>query len=497
VKRRRRRQTELVQLTIDNQLWIEQESAEIQALAVSLSTDFNLKRIMNLSEVLEQYKDVPEIIESSIKMPEANSPIQIYEGDFLLRNEKEELNITGKIFFNWVAISGCHFTGIIKNTTAIGHDEYKVIINGLEFGAGYVSNTTIGNNISGTIIKGRASGRAVFGDKSIAVEKLIFAVPNLRDFHGLPVKSKTEKKFHVLSNRLRLENDTFLINIDKCIDYKEKIRSLEEKGGYNILYYGELISKKGSIKLDDSSEIFHCLATFLTFLNGRRISVFFIQGIFEEEVIWCDYTDYVLDSFKHVQSWPQRSSIRGLNELWQQFSALWKDDNDKNFLTSAVHWYIEANSNRGFTEGSIIMAQTALELLYNWWIIENKKMILGKDSENINASNKIRLISSQLNISYSVPSSFTLLQKFVDENENINDAPEAIVQIRNAIVHSQQEKRKKLDSIHYKAKYEALQLSIWYIEMTLLKILGFNDRFFDRCSKKGFAREAERYVPWS
>jgi hypothetical protein len=114
------------------------------------------------------------------------------------------------------------------------------------------------------------------------------------------------------------------------------------------------------------------------------------------------------------------------------------------------------------------MAQTALELLYNWWIIENKKMILGKDSENINASNKIRLISSQLNISYSVPSSFTLLQKFVDENENINDAPEAIVQIRNAIVHSQQEKRKKLDSIHYKAKYEALQLSIWYIEMTLL-----------------------------
>ncbi|MGB4568690.1 MAG: hypothetical protein WBH96_06955, partial [Dysgonamonadaceae bacterium] len=46
-------------------------------------------------------------------------------------------------------------------------------------------------------------------------------------------------------------------------------------------------------------------------------------------------------------------------------------------------WYVEANSNAGFSEGSIILAQTALELIYNWWIVENKKIILGKDSENI------------------------------------------------------------------------------------------------------------------
>ncbi len=158
---------------------------------------------------------------------------------------------------------------------------------------------------------------------------------------------------------------------------------------------------------------------------------------------------------------------------------------------------MEANGNTGFSEGSIMMAQTALELLYNWWIIERKKIIIGKDSENINTSNKIRLLLSLLNIPYSVPGSFECLQKFLRDNKDISDAPEAIVQIRNAIVHSQEEKRKKLSAIHYKAKYEALQLCIWYIEMALLCILDFDEKYFNRCSKEIYASKAEQFVPWT
>jgi len=458
---------------------------------------------MQAKEILERYKDVPEIIQSSIEMIEANCPIQIFSGNYLIRNEKGDLNVNGEIIFNWVASSGSHFFGTINADTqiadsfSISHDKIQIIVDGLVFGDGNVNNKTIGTNISGTEIKGRLLGQACFGDKSVAVEKLVFTIPNFRDFHGTVVKSKTEANFSTLSNRLTLENDFCIINIDKCKDFKNRIQSLEEKGGFNILYNCELVPKKGSVKLEDSAEIFHCLSTFLTFLNGRRTSAFFIQGVYEERVLWCDYTDYLVDSYKYVQTWPQKTSVIGISKLWEQFSTLWKDSNNKNFFISAIHWYVEANANSGFTEGSIIMTQTALELLYNWWIIESKKMIVGKDSENINAANKIRLLLSQLDISHSVPLAFTHLQQFVDENENITDAPEAIVQIRNAIVHSQHEKRKKLDSIHYMAKHEALQLSIWYIEMTLLKILDFDEKYFNRCSRKMWASEAEVFPPWS
>lgn len=458
---------------------------------------------MTKDEILEEYKDIPEIVKSTIDMTEANSPVKIYEGEYLLKSEARELKIIGKIIFNWVASSGSHFSGqVIKDGSPLlqfsnTNETYRVLIDGLEFGSGYINNTSFGNGDSETVIKGKILGQAVFGDKSIAVEKLIFSIPNLRDFHGFPVKTNSASNFSISSNRIVLENEHYLITIDKCKDFKIKINSLDEKGGFNITYYGELTIKKGTIKLEESSEIFHCLSTFLTFINGRRTSAFFIQGIFENEVIWCDFTDYLVDSYKQVQTWPQRNSVSGLSEVWKEFSLLWKDTNNKNFLISAIHWYIEANGNSGFTEGSIIMTQTALELLYNWWIIENKKMILGKDSENISASNKIRLLLSQLNIPHTVPPAFNKLQQFIDETENITDAPEGIVQIRNAIVHSQQEKRNKLFQIDYMAKHQASQLSIWYIEMTLLRILNFDDKYFNRCAKSVFAFEAEINVPWT
>lgn len=458
---------------------------------------------MKREEQSDMVNDFPEIIESSIKMSEANSPIEIYRGEYLLKNDKEEIIVNGIINFEWVANSGSYFSGEVKlkenqyGTFANSHSTYKILIDGLEFGDGFIVKTTFGSNYEGCFIKGVLSEKAVFGDKSIEVEKIVFAIPNLRELHGSPVKKATADGILNSMNRLRLEDDNYIINIDKCYDYKKRQESLEEKGGYMILYYGELISKKGSLNFECTEEIFHCLSTFLTFINGRQTSSLFLQGIFENKVMWCDYTDYFVDPYKVVPSWQGRQSFKGINELWQNFSTLWKDKNDKNFLLSAIHWYTEANGGNAFTEGSIIVAQTALELLYNWWIIEQKKLIIGKDSENINASNKIRLILSQLNLNHYVPDAFKQLEQFVTNSKEITDAPDAVVQIRNAIVHSQEEKRKKLNSIHYKAKHEALQLCIWYIELTLLCILKFDGIYFNRCSKEIYVSKAIELVPWS
>lgn len=196
-----------------------------------------------------------------------------------------------------------------------------------------------------------------------------------------------------------------------------------------MLHNGEITSKKENISFEESQEIFHCLNTFLTFINGRITSALFRSGMFENNPGWCDYTDYFVDSYKSATSWPPKNSIIDLNKVWQKFSNLWSNKDDKDFLTSAIHWYIEFYNNSGFAEGSIVMAQTALELLYNWWIIENKKMITCRDSENISASNKIRLLLSQLNINHSVPVGLTYLQAYVDSEIQITDGPEAVVQI--------------------------------------------------------------------
>lgn len=457
---------------------------------------------MTKEELLEMRKDIPEINQVSVEMNEANSLIKIYSGEYILKNAQTEIKLIGHIYFDWFPISGASFYGkplidkidLFKITD--GLNDYSIIIDGLEFGQGFITNTHFGGLNNDANIKGRLSEHAILGDSTISVSKICFSIPNLREFYGLPVKNITKETISTSMNRLIFEDEDFVITIDKCTDYKERKKSLEEKGGYIILYAGELICKKGSLTHSDIKDIFHCLDTFLTFLNGRRTSALFIKGIHDNQVIWSDYTNYFVDTNKTVQSWPQRHSVIGINDLWKKFKLIWQDNDAKGFLTSLIHWYVEANGHSGFSEGSIIMAQTALELIYNWWIIEQKKMILGKDSENISASNKIRLLLSQLNINYEIPTGFTHLRNFLDTTHNVVDAPEAAVYIRNSIVHSQEEKRKKLSQIHYKAKYEALQLYIWYIEMSLLHILDYAGRYYNRCSEKKYMSEAEEYVPW-
>lgn len=100
-----------------------------------------------------------------------------------------------------------------------------------------------------------------------------------------------------------------------------------------------------------------------------------------------------------------------------------------------------------------------------------------------------------MSISYEVPPKFIRLEKYRIDSK-LPDGIEAIVQIRNAIVHSQEEKRKKLSEIDNMAIYEAVQLSLWYIELSLLYILNFEDKYSNRCSVELVSSYKMELPPW-
>jgi hypothetical protein len=458
--------------------------------------------------LFEHIDGFPEIITSPIEMTEANSSFRIFEGDFTLKNESIEISVTGQINFYWLPNLAVYFSG----SPATGIDylfnagrnkiSFYVLIGGIEIGKGSLVHLTYGGLNKEKYIKGKLSPPVVLGDKSIDVSSLRFSIPNLREFYGLDVKGINNEVTFSAPNRLIFEYGNYIIKIDKAYNYKELRESLDERGGFIILYGGELACKKGSLSYKGVKDTFDCLNVFLSFLNGRRTSAFFIHGIHDDHITWCDWSTYHVSTYKPVTSWPQKYSIvdlnkyvTDLNKLWQKFCELWNNKNDKNFLISVIHWYVEVNDIHDFTEGPIVMAQTALELLYNWWIVENKGIISTPDSDSLSAANKIRLILSQINIDRLVPATLTHLKEF-NSKENL-DAPGAVVEIRNAIVHSQEKKREKLNAITHKAKDEALQLCIWYIELALLRILNYDGKYYNRCSKERTAIEAEEYVPWT
>ena len=56
-------------------------------------------------------KDIDDILDSPIEMVEANQPIIIFEGEYIIKDETRELKIDGKIQFNWVPDTGVIFYG--------------------------------------------------------------------------------------------------------------------------------------------------------------------------------------------------------------------------------------------------------------------------------------------------------------------------------------------------------------------------------------------------
>lgn len=431
-------------------------------------------------------------------MTEVNESISIYDGTFKLIQADTNIEVNGNIWFDWFPNIGAKFTGKIISDSG-SHEKvinrlgkFELNINDSKFGECFINKSylSVERNIEGSLVD-----FAVLGNRAAPVSKVTFSVPNLREFLGGNTKRKIENAIQTGLNRLIFHDDIYTITVDKNVEYRMLRESLESKGGYVFLFSGELTKKRGKIALFDLKEVFHCFSTFITFLNGRRCSPLLIQGVHEGETIWCDYTGYFVDQYKNVNTWPQKHSIEGLDNLWRNFRKFWKDENIKDFLNTAIHWYVEANSNSAFTEGSIIMTQVALELAYNVIVIEEKKLLIGKDADNISASNKIRLLLSYLDVSHEVPASLTTLKLII--NQEITDGPDAFVQIRNAIVHSQEEKRKKIKNMDLMVKYEALQLGIWYLELSILYILKFEGKYFNRCSGAVFAGEGEESVPWA
>ncbi len=135
--------------------------------------------------------------------------------------------------------------------------------------------------------------------------------------------------------------------------------------------------------------------------------------------------------------WSDFQYFDDLSLVWLKFRALWLDKGDRDFLITLLHWYVEANAGTAYIDGSIILTQAAIELIFNWLIVEKKPLLTKKAAKKINADEKIRKLLVLLNEDKAIPARFSELAQL----PNITDGPHAFVAIRNALVHADEHKR--------------------------------------------------------
>lgn len=429
---------------------------------------------------------------SYLSMNEINETIDIFNGLYTLNLSVGDFNCQGRIYYKWFPYPRIAFEGTITENSRIffwasNSSEVGISIEGQCIGHGIVLEAEEGSGrIYGT------SDLVTMNDSSIPVNEVSFPIINLRNHNGSSIRDPD--MIGGYTGRITFEDDVYRITIDKNRDYKRRYERLRGDGGFIDTYTGRIAKKKGTITAGNIEDLIQCLSSFLNFFNGAICGIPIIQGINEDQVVWTTFRKSAVPSYRFVQTWSKVVMLDDLSVTWRRMRELWNDEDSKDVLLTSIHWYNQANSNSAGLEASIILSQTALELIYNWLLVEKRRILVGGDALKIEAANKIRLILSELNVDAKLPPIYDELTNInKDDSKLLNDGPKAFVFIRNALVHGNEEKRRELRSIPHKAFFEAAQLACWYIELCILYILGYSGKY----SRRGPLRSiCEEVVPW-
>ncbi len=297
--------------------------------------------------------------------------------------------------------------------------------------------------------------------------------------------------------RVVLAGDGWRVTIAATKDTDDRCKALDRCGGFIVTHMGRIEREDGSdFSGDQLDDVLHALHRFLSFATGRWAGValpigFDKQGnrAFEQ---W---------GLPIVRSGPWNCSLSWFDEhhgellpqVFRGFMALWRDPVRQRLLVEGLHWYLGAN-DRGTgigVEAGLILAQTALELFAWTYCVQHRKMISPKAFEprSLSAADKLRLLASGLDIPLELPGCFQALN--ARPGQKWQDAMEAITTVRNAVVHPHE-----TIQLRDSSSYEAMKLSLWYIDMVLLRLCGHNGQYANRLRTNGWVGEVEP-VPWA
>ena len=138
---------------------------------------------------------------------------------------------------------------------------------------------------------------------------------------------------------------------------------------------------------------------------------------------------------------------------------------------------------------SVIFAQIALENLSWNILVERERIKKRKDFNGMSAPKRIRELLSWMGVSPDIPPELTDLRRVAPKE----DGPQAIVQIRNDVVHAPIKRRCSTDVEHVYAISQAAELSLYYVELALLRCMNYRGPYHNRMT--GFAFVSENSPP--
>jgi hypothetical protein len=181
---------------------------------------------------------------------------------------------------------------------------------------------------------------------------------------------------------------------------------------------------------------------------------------------------------------------KAMKELFPGFMRLIADKSWEETLNVVIYWYIRGDSSKVGPDGSLILLQAALERLA-WQFLVQDARVLSEDGFNkLPAADTLRLLLSHNHIPLEIPPGQSKLIA-IGKGFGWSDGADAVVQTRNRLVHPPK-KRGNPVKLYF---YGAYVIAKWYIELTLLRLGGFDGDYSNRTLAVRWKGQTEP-VPW-
>ena len=277
------------------------------------------------------------------------------------------------------------------------------------------------------------------------VSFIIFHVTNFIDYHGRGVRDEAGRKSW--ASRSVIEAGEWRITIDKIEDAKRLFEGLKAIGGFAITHVGRLERVDGK-KFDakKSDGVFEVMFRYLSFCRGEWVAPILPIGFDANgDRVWEKWRSWKIERWKNVDNWFNWHSEEGLSKGFPGFFTKWQDEKWQVVLLLSNHWYVEANMSAGGQEGSVILAQAAFELLGWTHLVDEQSALSDKGYEKLDAADKLRLLLMSCGIPAAIPATLARLATCGQAKGNDwKDGPEMLTEVRNALVHGNPARRKKI-----------------------------------------------------
>ena len=297
-----------------------------------------------------------------------------------------------------------------------------------------------------------------------------------------------------------LKHDGWQIRLVVVPESRDRYSNLKATGGYAFTHVGQLTRTNASaFSVEQARDILEWLRVFLSFARGAACALPIQWGRgADDAIVWRWFQSPNVDAWRRSNlSWPGKGPHTGkiLSAAFDSFCRINKDPKFREPVGVALHWYRHCNTQSSGLEGSLVLGMAALDLLGALVVVGRNKSMSAVQYDKLPGGAKAKLheLLSALKLQPVIPQRYGALTKFA-QNRNW-DSCHALAKLRNGFVHANEKNRRIVFGSDGKAATsDAWQLSLWYQELALLRLLEYRGSYFNRTTATWVGQVEP--VPW-